>query len=165
MAPWDYPDFDEHEGVHFFRDAASGLSAIIAIHSSKLGPAAGGCRYWTYAKSGEAITDALRLSRGMSYKNAMAGLPMGGGKAVILADPAGGKTPDLARRLRPHAVESLGGRYVTAEDVGISDADMVQISGQTQACLGPARVGRGRCRRRSRVRSPRWASISASRRR
>ena len=142
MAPWDYPDFDDHEGIHFFRDAASGLSAIIAIHSSKLGPAAGGCRYWTYAQSGEAITDALRLSRGMSYKNAMAGLPMGGGKAVILADPAGGKTPDLLAAFG-RAVESLGGRYVTAEDVGISDADMVQISGQTRHVSGLPVSGAG----------------------
>ena len=142
MAPWDYPDFDDHEGVHFFRDAALGLSAIIAIHSSKLGPAAGGCRYWTYAKSGEAITDALRLSRGMSYKNAMAGLPMGGGKAVILADPAGAKTPELLAAFG-RAVESLGGRYVTAEDVGISDADMVQISSQTRHVSGLPVSGAG----------------------
>ncbi len=142
MAPWDYPDFDQHEGVHFFRDAASGLSAIIAIHSTKLGPAAGGCRYWTYAKSNEAITDALRLSRGMSYKNAMAGLPMGGGKAVILADPAGAKTPALLAAFG-RAVESLGGRYVTAEDVGISDADMVQISGQTKHVSGLPVSGAG----------------------
>jgi leucine dehydrogenase len=142
MAPWDYPDFDDHEGVHFFRDAASGLSAIIAIHSSKLGPAAGGCRYWTYSKSGEAITDALRLSRGMSYKNAMAGLPMGGGKAVILAEPAGAKTPELLAAFG-RAVESLGGRYVTAEDVGISDADMVQISSQTRHVSGLPVSGAG----------------------
>jgi leucine dehydrogenase len=142
MAPWDYPDFDDHEGVHFFRDAASGLSAIIAIHSSKLGPAAGGCRYWTYAQSGEAITDALRLSRGMSYKNAMAGLPMGGGKAVILADPTRGKTPALLAAFG-RSVECLGGRYVTAEDVGISDADMVQISGQTRHVSGLPVSGAG----------------------
>ena len=142
MAPWDYPDFDDHEGVHFFRDAATGLSAIIAIHSSKLGPAAGGCRYWTYAKSSEAITDALRLSRGMSYKNAMAGLPMGGGKAVIFADPAGSKTPALLAAFG-RAVDSLGGRYVTAEDVGISDADMVQISSQTKHVSGLPVSGAG----------------------
>ena len=142
MAPWDYPDFDDHEGVHFFRDAASGLSAIIAIHSTKLGPAAGGCRYWTYAKSSEAITDALRLSRGMSYKNAMAGLPMGGGKAVILADAARGKTPELLAAFG-RSVESLGGRYVTAEDVGISDADMVQISSQTRHVSGLPVSGAG----------------------
>src|ERR1700761_357663 len=131
MAPWDYPDFDEHEGVHFFRDAASGLSAIIAIHSTHLGPAAGGCRYWSYAKSAEAVTDALRLSRGMSYKNAMAGLPMGGGKAVILADPARAKSPELLAAFG-RSVEARGGSYVTAEDVGISDADMVEVSKQTK---------------------------------
>jgi leucine dehydrogenase len=135
MAPWDYPDFDEHEGVHFFRDAASGLSAIIAIHSTHLGSAAGGCRYWTYARSDDAITDALRLSRGMSYKNAMAGLPMGGGKAVILADPAGAKTQALLAAFG-RSVESLGGRYVTAEDVGISDADMVEVAKQTSHVSG-----------------------------
>ena len=135
MAPWDYTDFDDHEGVHFFRDAASGLSAIIAVHSTRLGPAAGGCRYWTYARSSDAVTDALRLSRGMSYKNAMAGLPMGGGKAVIFADPATGKTSGLLAAFG-RAVESLGGRYVTAEDVGISDADMVAISKQTSHVSG-----------------------------
>jgi leucine dehydrogenase len=142
MAPWDYPDFDEHEGVHFFRDAASGLSAIIAIHSTKLGPAAGGCRYWSYARSDEAITDALRLSRGMSYKNAMAGLPMGGGKAVILADAAHPKSPELLAAFG-RGVESLGGRYVTAEDVGISDADMVRISSQTRYVTGLPVSGAG----------------------
>ncbi len=109
MAPWDYPDFDAHEGVHFFRDDATGLSAIIAIHSTHLGPAAGGCRYWTYARSADAITDALRLSRGMSYKNAMAGLPMGGGKAVILADAGQGKTPALMAAFG-RAVDALGGQ-------------------------------------------------------
>ncbi|HET8611190.1 MAG TPA: Glu/Leu/Phe/Val dehydrogenase dimerization domain-containing protein [Sphingomonas sp.] len=142
MAPWDYPDFDEHEGVHFFRDAASGLSAIIAVHSTHLGPAAGGCRYWTYSRSDDAITDALRLSRGMSYKNAMAGLPMGGGKAVILADPARGKTPELLAAFG-RAVESLGGRYVTAEDVGISDKDMVQVSKHTSHVSGLPVEGAG----------------------
>ena len=142
MAPWDYPDFDDHEGVHFFRDAATGLNAIVAIHSTKLGPAAGGCRYWTYARSSEAITDALRLSRGMSYKNAMAGLPMGGGKAVILADPAGAKTPALLAAFG-RAVDSLGGRYVTAEDVGISDADMVEMARQTRHVSGLPVAGKG----------------------
>lgn len=135
MAPWDYPDFDEHEGVHFFRDARSGLSAIIAIHSTHLGSAAGGCRYWSYARSDEAVTDALRLSRGMSYKNAMAGLPMGGGKAVILADAHTPKSPELLAAFG-RAVDSLGGRYVTAEDVGISDADMVEVSKQTKHVSG-----------------------------
>src|ERR1700761_4361131 len=160
MAPWDYPDFDEHEGVHFFRDAASGLSAIIAIHSTHLGPAAGGCRYWSYAKSAEAVTDALRLSRGMSYKNAMAGLPMGGGKAVILADPAHPKSPELLAAFG-RSVEALGGRYVTAEDVGISDADMVEVSKQTKHVSGLPVAGRAAIP----ARSPRTGSIWASGRR
>ncbi len=81
---FDAPDFDAHEGVHFFNDTETGMRAIIAVHSTHLGPAAGGCRYWEYVDDGAAITDALRLSRGMSYKNAMAGLKMGGGKAVTL---------------------------------------------------------------------------------
>src|SRR6195952_5126623 len=82
---WGFPDFDDHEGVHLFTDPASGLQAVIAVHSTALGPAAGGVRFWHYADSDRAITDALRLSRGMSYKNAMAGLPLGGGKGVVLA--------------------------------------------------------------------------------
>ena len=86
--PWGYPDFDAHEALHFVTDRATGLRAIIAMHSTHLGPAAGGTRFWHYADDADALTDALRLSRGMSYKNAMAGLPLGGGKAVILADSA-----------------------------------------------------------------------------
>jgi leucine dehydrogenase len=74
-APWDYLDFDDHEGLHFFRDRASGLTAVIGVHSTALGPAAGGTRFWHYADPELAVTDVLRLSRGMSYKNAMAGLP------------------------------------------------------------------------------------------
>jgi len=132
---WDLPDFDEHEGVHLFRDAESGLTAVIAIHSTHLGPAAGGARFWAYADRQEAITDALRLSRGMSYKNAMAGLPMGGGKAVIIADNPDAKTPELLAAFG-RAIDSLGGRYVTAEDVGMSDADMVAIAGETRHVSG-----------------------------
>lgn len=134
-AVWDFPDFDDHEQVTCFRDAASGLTAVIAVHSTHLGPGAGGVRYWHYADRAAAITDALRLSRGMSYKNAMAGLPMGGGKGVILADEGAAKTPaQLAAFGR--AVESLGGAYVTAEDVGMSDADMVAISAHTRHVSG-----------------------------
>jgi len=92
---WDFPDFDAHERVLFVTDRESGLRAIIAIHSTHLGPGAGGTRFWHYARTGDAVADALRLSRGMSYKNAMAGLPMGGGKAVILADEARTKTPEM----------------------------------------------------------------------
>jgi leucine dehydrogenase len=132
---WGFPDFDDHEGVHLFTDADSGLSAIIAVHSTHLGPAAGGARFWHYADSDAAITDALRLSRGMSFKNAMAGLPMGGGKGVILADAARTKTPELLRAFG-RAIDSLGGRYVTAEDVGMNDADMVTIARATRHVSG-----------------------------
>ena len=85
MEFFEHPDFDQHESVHYFCDADSGLRAIIAIHSSALGPAGGGCRYWRYASDADALTDALRLSRGMTYKSAVAGIPFGGGKALILA--------------------------------------------------------------------------------
>ena len=139
---WGFPDFDAHEGVHLFTDPASGLSAVIAIHSTALGPAGGGCRFWHYADSYEAITDALRLSRGMSYKNAMAGLPMGGGKGVVLADASRTKTPEMLKAFG-RAIDSLGGRYVTAEDVGMSDQDMVTIATQTRHVTGlPVASGR-----------------------
>ena len=132
---WDLPDFDDHEGVHFFRDRVSGLSAIVAIHSTGLGPAAGGTRFWHYAESADAVTDALRLSRGMSFKNAMAGLPMGGGKAVILSDAVGTKTPEMLAAFG-RAIESLGGRYVTAQDVGMSNADLVAVARETRHITG-----------------------------
>ncbi len=134
-APWTYPDFDDHEGVHLFRDAASGMTAVIALHSTHLGPGAGGTRFWHYADPSDAITDALRLSRGMSFKNAMAGLPMGGGKGVILADSLRTKTPEMLAAFG-RAIDSLGGRYVTAEDVGMSDADMVAIAKTTRHVSG-----------------------------
>lgn len=134
-AVWDFADFDDHEHVHMFRDRASGLTAVIAVHSTHLGPGAGGVRYWHYPQRAAAITDALRLSRGMSYKNAMAGLPMGGGKGVILADEGAAKTPELLAAFG-RAVESLGGAYVTAEDVGINDADMVEIAKHTKHVSG-----------------------------
>jgi leucine dehydrogenase len=134
-AIWDLPDFDDHEHVHCFRDAESGLFAVIAVHSTHLGPGAGGVRFWHYADRAHAVTDALRLSRGMSYKNAMAGLPMGGGKGVILADPAGTKTPAMLAAFG-QAIDSLGGSYVTAEDVGMSDADMVAIAAETRHVSG-----------------------------
>ena len=131
------PDFDEHEEIHFVTNDECGLRAIIAVHSTHLGPAAGGCRFWHYAKDEEALTDALRLSRGMSYKNAMAGLPLGGGKAVILADEDRSKTPDMLHAFGK-AVEHLGGRYVTAEDVGMSVADMIEVHRTTKFVAGPA---------------------------
>nr|WP_243847014.1 Glu/Leu/Phe/Val dehydrogenase dimerization domain-containing protein [Sphingomonas japonica] len=118
-----------------FSDPATGLQAVIAVHSTHLGPAAGGVRFWHYADHSAAITDALRLSRGMSFKNAMAGLPMGGGKGVVLADAARTKAPEMLAAFG-RAVESLGGRYVTAEDVGMSEADMTTIAGSTRHVSG-----------------------------
>ena len=135
MAVFGATDFDAHEGVHFFTDAATGLQAIIAIHSTHLGPAAGGCRYWSYASEDAALTDALRLSRGMSYKNAMAGLPMGGGKAVILRGGAPTKTEPFLEAFG-RAINALGGAYVTAEDVGMSDHDMSVIARRTRYVSG-----------------------------
>ena len=132
---WGLPDFDAHEEVHFITDEGSGLKAIIAMHSTHLGPAAGGCRFWHYGEDDEALTDALRLSRGMSYKNAMAGLPLGGGKAVILAGEDKAKTPAMLAAFG-RAVEGLSGRYVTAEDVGINVADMTEVSRQTRHVAG-----------------------------
>ena len=134
--PWGFPDFDAHEALHFVTDEKSGLRAIIALHSTHLGPGAGGTRLWHYADDADALTDALRLSRGMSYKNAMAGLPLGGGKAVILADNAQrAKSPELLAAFG-RAVDSLCGRYVTAEDVGMSVADMMAIRQQTKFVAG-----------------------------
>ncbi len=132
---WTEADFDDHEHVQLVRDRNSGLTAIIALHSTHLGPGAGGTRFWHYAEPKDAIRDALRLSRGMSYKNAMAGLPMGGGKAVILADKDRTKTPEMLAAFGD-AVNALGGRYVTAEDVGISEADMVAVSKRTDYVSG-----------------------------
>ena len=133
--PWGLADFDAHEEVHFVTDEKCGLKAIIAIHSTHLGPAAGGARFWHYAKDEDALIDALRLSRGMSYKNAMAGLPLGGGKTVLLADEARTKTPDLLHAFGK-AVEHIGGRYVTAEDVGMSVSDMIEVRRSTQYVAG-----------------------------
>jgi leucine dehydrogenase len=133
--PWGLPDFDAHEEVLFVTDEKCGLKAIIALHSTHLGPAAGGCRFWHYAKDEEALVDALRLSRGMSYKNAMAGLPLGGGKSVILADEQRTKTPEMLHAFGK-AVEHIGGRYVTAEDVGMSVADMIEVARSTKFVAG-----------------------------
>ncbi len=132
---FDALDFDAHEAVHFAHDAATGLNAVIAVHSTHLGPAAGGCRWWTYVDDQAALTDALRLSRGMSYKNAMAGLPMGGGKGVILKSEAAPKTEALLEAFG-RAIDGLGGRYVTAEDVGMADHDMLVIARQTRHVSG-----------------------------
>lgn len=128
-------NFDNHEQVVFASDAKSGLKAIIAVHNTNLGPAMGGCRMWNYASEAEAVRDVLRLSRGMTYKNAVAGLPIGGGKSVIIADPKTDKSPALLAALG-EALERLGGRYVTAEDVGTSPADMAHVASKTKYVAG-----------------------------
>jgi leucine dehydrogenase len=133
--PWGLPDFDAHEEIHFVTDEKCGLKAIIAVHSTHLGPAAGGARFWHYAKDDDALTDALRLSRGMSYKNAMAGLPLGGGKSVLLAPADRTKSPDMLHAFGK-AVDGLGGRYITAEDVGINVADMIEVARSTKYVAG-----------------------------
>jgi leucine dehydrogenase len=140
MNVFDHPEFDQHEAVHFFKDSRTGLQAIIAIHSTALGPAAGGCRRWQYVDSDAALTDALRLSRGMTYKNAIAGLRFGGGKSVILASDAAPKSADLFRAFG-RAVESLGGQYVTAEDVGCSVEDMRSVNEETKFVSGLPKSG------------------------
>ncbi len=135
MGVFDHAEFDNHESVHYFQDEATGLKAIIAVHSTALGPGAGGTRRWTYASDADALTDVLRLSRGMTYKNAVAGLKFGGGKAVILAEAFAPKTPDLFRAFG-RAVNSLGGRYVTAEDVGCTVDDMRHVREETEWVSG-----------------------------
>ena len=126
-----------HEQLVLCQDSASGYRGIIAVHSTVLGPALGGTRFWNYASDEEAIVDALRLARGMTYKNAVAGLNLGGGKSVIIGN---NKTSDREMIFRAHGrfVESLGGRYITAEDVGTSTADMDYVHMETDYVSGLA---------------------------
>jgi leucine dehydrogenase len=140
MGVFNHREFDQHESVHYFEDPGSGLKAIIAIHSTALGPAAGGCRRWTYASDDLALTDVLRLSRGMTYKNAVAGLPFGGGKSVILAAERAPKSRELFEAFG-QAVDSLNGRYITAEDVGISVDDMRAVRSKTRFVSGLPQSG------------------------
>jgi len=138
MSVFEMPEFDRHEEVVFHQEPGTNLRAIVAIHSTALGPAAGGCRMRSYASCNEALTDVLRLSRGMSYKNALANLAFGGGKAVIIADPKRPKTPELFEAYG-RLVDSLGGRYITAEDVGTTTADMESVARQSRYVSGLAR--------------------------
>jgi valine dehydrogenase (NAD+) len=137
-------DTTTHEQVVFCSDRETGLRAILALHDTRLGPGLGGTRFHPYPTMDEALADVLRLSRGMSYKNAMAGLPHGGGKAVVIGDPRRDKTPELLRAYG-RFVESLGGRYVTACDVGTYVADMDVVSETTRWATGrsPERGGAG----------------------
>ncbi len=135
MAVFNLRAYDDHEQIVFCSDAASGLKAIICIHSTALGPAVGGCRMWEYNTDEGALVDALRLSRGMTYKNAMAGLPFGGGKSVIIGNPKTLKSEALFRAFGKF-VHSVSGRYVTAEDVGTSPADIAIVHKETPYVLG-----------------------------
>jgi leucine dehydrogenase len=131
-----------HEQVVFCHNKDAGLKAIIAIHSTVLGPALGGLRMWPYQSEQEALNDVLRLSRGMSYKNAVAGLNIGGGKAVIIGDPNKDKSEALFRAFGKF-VDSLGGRYITAEDVGIDVNDMEYVLKETEFVTGVHQVHGG----------------------
>jgi leucine dehydrogenase len=135
MSFFDSPAFEGHEAVHAFFDEASGLRAFIAIHSTARGPAAGGCRMWPYESEQAAIDDALRLSRAMSYKNAIADLDLGGGKSVIIGSSATAKTQALFEAYG-RCVEAVGGAYWAAEDVGISPADLAFARRQTRYVAG-----------------------------
>ncbi|MTG96867.1 MULTISPECIES: Glu/Leu/Phe/Val dehydrogenase dimerization domain-containing protein [Myroides] len=127
--------FDNHEQIVFCHDKDSGLKAIIGIHNTNLGPALGGTRIWNYQSEWEALNDVLRLSRGMTYKSAISGLDLGGGKAVIIGDSKKDKTPEMIKAFAKY-VDSLSGRYITAEDVGSTTADMDLIHSITPHVTG-----------------------------
>jgi leucine dehydrogenase len=135
MTLFDSPAFDAHESVQAFHDEKTGLKTIIAVHSTARGPGAGGCRMWPYASAEAALDDVLRLSRAMSYKNAMADLELGGAKSVIIGNSRTDKTPALFEAFG-RAVESVGGRYWAAEDVGTSPADMLHARKSTRFIAG-----------------------------
>jgi len=135
LSVFNLPSFDNHEQVAFFNDEESGLKSIVAIHDTTLGPAVGGCRMWNYASDDEAITDVLRLSQGMTYKNAVAGLAMGGGKSIIIGDAKTDKTPELFKAFG-RSLNTLGGRYYSAEDVGINTQDIMIAHQETRYVTG-----------------------------
>jgi len=129
------PSYDEHELVSFTHDSTTGLRAFIAVHDTTLGAAVGGCRMFPYVNDAQALEDVLRLSRGMTYKSALAGLPMGGGKAVIIGDHQIDKTPALLEAMG-RFIDSHNGKYITAEDSGTCVADMKVIACQTDFVSG-----------------------------
>ncbi len=133
---FDMPDFSHHEEIALFSDPHSGLRIIVAIHNTSRGPAIGGCRMWPYASAAAAAADALRLSKGMTYKAAIAQLPCGGGKSVVIGDPARDKTGHLLQALGL-AVDSLKGRYTISDDVGINARDLAVLRGVTPYVAGP----------------------------
>jgi len=135
MSVYDHPDFDHHEKVLFATDEASGLKAILAVHSTARGPSVGGCRMWTYDNSAEALTDVLRLSQGMSFKNVLADLPIGGGKSVIMKPPGGFDRTALFEAFG-RALNALNGEYMSAEDVGVSPDDIMIANRHTDHVVG-----------------------------
>ena len=139
MELFKYLENYDYEQVVFCQDESSGLKAIIAIHDTTLGPALGGCRMWTYASEEDAVMDALRLARGMTYKAAAAGLNLGGGKTVVMGNPKTDKSEALFRSLG-RFIQSLGGRYITAEDVGTSVQDMDIIHMETNYVTGVSKA-------------------------
>ncbi len=132
----------DYEKVVRAEDPAAGLRAIIAVHSTVLGPALGGMRMWPYATDGEALTDVLRLARGMTYKSAVADTGLGGGKSVLIGNPARDKTPVLFQAMG-RFIETLGGRYITAEDVGVAIADLEEVRKTTRHVTGLSRAAGG----------------------
>lgn len=142
MSVFGHKEFDHHESVSYFHCKQSGLKAIIAVHNTNLGPALGGCRMWAYENDEQALRDVLRLSRGMTYKAAITGLPLGGGKSVIIGDAKKIKTPDMMRAMGK-AVDSLNGRYIIAEDVGTTVDDMNHMASQSRHVVGISHDGKG----------------------
>ncbi|MDV2580932.1 Glu/Leu/Phe/Val family dehydrogenase [Alkalibacillus haloalkaliphilus] len=135
MELFTYMEEYDYEQVVFCQDKNSGLKAIIALHDTTLGPALGGTRMWTYDSEEEAVIDALRLAKGMTYKNAAAGLNLGGGKTVIIGDPKKDKNPEMFRAFGRY-IQGLNGRYITAEDVGTTEHDMDYIYMETDYVTG-----------------------------
>lgn len=136
-----FPDYDDHEHIRRIEDPETGLIAFIGVHNRNLGPALGGCRMRPYESEDAALTDVLRLSRGMTYKNALAGLPLGGGKSVIIGDPFKMKTPELMQAMG-RAVQGMNGHYITAEDSGTGEHDMIAMAKETKFVVGlPQQTG------------------------
>lgn len=135
MSVFSHPEFDRHEKLIFHHHKPSGLKLIVAIHNTNLGCALGGCRMWNYGSEDEAIADVLRLSRGMTYKAAITGLNLGGGKSVIIGDAHKDKTPEMIRAMGQF-MNSLNGEYITAEDVGISTGDIALMASETRYVAG-----------------------------
>lgn len=142
MSVFSHKEFEQHEQVSFFSCPKTGLKAIIAVHNTNLGPALGGCRMWAYENDEQALNDVLRLSRGMTYKSAITGLPLGGGKSVIIGDARKLKSAELMQAMG-RAVDTFGGQYIIAEDVNTTVEDMNNIHKQTEHVVGISHDGKG----------------------